>query len=160
MVSPQVVSVVASRELWGVPTGAESRTVGLVKLADINMKWRFVRERSGFRRKYILTNQRAGNYRCGTVMDAFRKGNFDIKQTGITILFGPNNIRKTGNNWTYVFEIWSVYDSTDMLYGPEFEGWELSNWRAKPVSWRVNLIPRQKTNQIQGCQIFKHELPQ
>ena len=40
--------------------------------------------------------------------------------------------------YRYVSKIWSVYDSTDMLYGLEFEGWQLSNWHTKQVSWRVN----------------------
>ena len=72
--SPSGECVVASRELWGVSTGAESHTAGLVKLADIYMKWRYVSERrNGSRREWILTNQRAGNSRCGTVMDAFRR---------------------------------------------------------------------------------------
>ena len=33
---------------------------------------------------------------------------------------------------------------TDMFYRPAFEGWQLSNWRTKPVSWRVNTTSRHK----------------
>ena len=66
--------VVAFRELWGFSTSGESHTAGLVKLADIYIKWRYITEkRMGSRREWILTNRSAGNSRCGTVMDAFRR---------------------------------------------------------------------------------------
>ena len=73
--------VVAFRELWGFSTSGESHTPGLVKLADIYIKWRYITEkRMGSRREWILTNQSTGNSRCGTVMDAFRRD----------IIFTPN----------------------------------------------------------------------
>ena len=74
-VRPQLVSVSSPfRELWGFSTSGESHTAGLVKLADIYIKWRYITEkRMGSRREWILTNQSAGNSRCGTVMDAFRR---------------------------------------------------------------------------------------
>ena len=74
-VRPQLVSVSSLfRELWGFSTSGESHTAGLVKLADIYIKWRYITEkRMGSRREWILTNQSAGNSRCGTVMDAFRR---------------------------------------------------------------------------------------
>ena len=59
--------VVAYRELWGISTGTESPTTGLVKLADIYMDWRYVTGRR------ILTNQRGENSHCGTVLDASRR---------------------------------------------------------------------------------------
>ena len=72
--SPSGEYLVASRELSGVSTGAESHTPALVKLAGIYMKWRYVREgRNGSGCEWILTKQRAGNSHCGTVIDAFRR---------------------------------------------------------------------------------------
>ena len=58
----------------------------------------------------------------------------------------------------YVPEIWCVCDPTDMLYGPE--GWQLSNWRTKPVCWRVNSTPRHKHTRFTNVKALKHELPQ
>ena len=44
--------VVAFRELWGFSTSGESHTAGLVKLADIYIKWRYITEkRMGSRRE-------------------------------------------------------------------------------------------------------------
>ena len=46
-------------------------------------------------------------------------------------------------NCRYDPGIWCVYNSTDMLYGSDFEGWQLSNQRTKPaiITWLRCFFP-------------------
>ena len=55
----------------------------------------------------------------------------------------------------FALEIWSVYDSADMLFEPDFEGQELSNQCAKPVTWRVNMTPWHTQTWFKGGFTFK-----
>ena len=45
------------------------------------------------------------------------------------------------------------------IYGPEFEGWQLPKWRAKPVSLRVESAPRRKQTRFTSVTALKHKLP-
>ena len=81
------------------------------------------------------------------------RDNFYPKQTYTTVFIA---VQSTSGNRHYdrrcVLEIWSVYDSSDMLYGPKFEGWQLPNWRAKPA-------PRRKQTRFTSVTALKHKLP-
>ena len=111
------------------------------------------REKERLPCEWILTNQRAGNTHCGTVMSAFRRGRI---------------LTPIKWEWLYLFlsqlhqQTWIIIagkslksgvfiDSTDMLYVPEFKSWELSNWHAKQSQLDITTL----TEQIHWCKNIK-----
>ena len=55
----------------------------------------------------------------------------------------------------FALEIWNVDESADMVFRPYFEGRELSNQCAKPVTWRVKMTPRHKQTWLTHGITFK-----
>ena len=148
------------RELKWLPHSPATHTHCLAKLANIYTKWRYVTEkRIGSWPEWIVTNQRTVNSHCGNTMAAFMCEGILTQEKKWQNLCIPVQITPVNQNYCsrYVSKIWSVYDSTDMLYMPEFQGWQLSNWCAKSVSWRVNSTPRHKQTRFTSVKALKHE---